>query len=148
MAIYLRLSILDFIYYENMWIAKFWVECTVIRFVSISAKFCICAVVGLNRTLVEAIYAHSRVFQVSHLDPLNCKCQISTNCNETDYSVVADVKDGTLKEVLLLPNRGQRIEYAVADEHASHHVHTVRARHKTLHTKFLSVDIFINKRFF
>ncbi len=54
--------------------------------------------------------------------------------------MVADVKDDTLKAILLLPNRGQRIEYAVADEHATHNVHTVRARHETLHTKFLLVD--------
>jgi hypothetical protein len=39
--------------------------------------------------------------------------------------------------VLPLPNGGQRIEYPVADEHTPHNVHTVRARHKTLHTKFL-----------
>jgi hypothetical protein len=64
------------------------------------------------------------------------------------YCVIEDVKNDTLRGVLPLPNRGQRIEYAVADKHASHHVHTVRARHKTLHTKFLSVDIYINIRFF
>jgi hypothetical protein len=34
---------------------------TVIRFVSISAKFGICAIVGLNWTLVKLKYAHSSV---------------------------------------------------------------------------------------
>ncbi len=58
---------------------------TVIRFVSISAKFGICTVVGLNETLVEATIRTwdpwmcvFYIQNVTHLGTRRCKCEIET----------------------------------------------------------------------
>jgi len=69
---------------------------TVIRFVSISAKFGICTVVGVNETLVEVNLC---TFNLESTHFIFNKCPIythdgasakfSTNSQETDYSVRA-----------------------------------------------------------
>ncbi len=65
---------------KNLWRVKY----TVIHFISISSKFGISIVVGLNGTLIEAKMRTFKCPIYSH-DDANAK--FNTICDETDYSV-------------------------------------------------------------
>ncbi len=83
---------------------------TVIRFVTISAEFGLCTMVGLNVTLVEA---KMRIWdtwmcvfkfqQVSHLNPDGENAKFGKNWDETDYSV-NECMDGMKSKLKTLSN--------------------------------------------